>query len=207
MSKRRRRNRSNKRRRLSLSQKPPAPAMDVSQSADQGGQRGWLFWIGLVLTVAGVVLWIPSFLPTISFVPGSYDTASPFSTPFAITNNGLLKINAVKFVCTIIQINYKEYIQVEGIGLSKESLVSDNLKPRDTFDVVCPFYPMAKVVKTIENAEIEIVVSFKPQFIPFTRLKCARFITEPHPAGGLRWLQRPSNHCAWPKVILTGDKN
>lgn len=200
MPNRRQRNRGHKLQPTVPHKRPTTPTTGASLSAGQRGQK-WLVWIGLALTIIGAVIGVPSILPAISFVAGPYDVSSPLSTPFSVTNSGLLTIYAVNFVCKLNSVD-STMQQFSTLGLTTEHLISNRLEPRDTFDVVCPLHELFKGTGPIKSADIEIVVSFQPKFLPLTRLKCARFITDTNPEGRLRWLQRPSAHCEWPASIL-----
>lgn len=201
MSKKRRQNKKHKSPSKARSNKRTTIPKDEAPSASQGSQK-WIAWLGLVVTISGVVIALPSVLPAISFAAGPYDASFPFSTPFSVTNSGLLNIYEVKFVCKLHTVNNIEQQEVKHLGITTQHLVIDKLKPRDTFDIVCPLNEVFEGVGEITSAGIEIVVSFQPIFLPLTRLKCARFITDQNPSGGLRWLQRPSTDCTWPPSIL-----
>lgn len=154
-------------------------------------------WLGIALGVVGIVLWIPSFLPAISFgITSTLEETVPLATPFSVINSGLLDIYAVRFRCQLVDVKIERgFLQIIGIGLTDARDIADVLAPRDSYDVVCPFHDIYEPQGSVIYADIKIVAFFRPKFLPLTRVKCARFVTDRSPSGQLRWLQRPSQTC------------
>src|SRR5262249_33630050 len=142
--------------------KSTLPSKDVPPLSHQKSQK-WIGWIGLALTVFGVVIGLPSVLPAISFAIVYYDDAYPLLTPFPVTNSGLLTVRNVQFVCKLNNIAFEKghgFERLHNMGITSQYLISSKMSPRDTFDIVCPLHELFKDIENIGiiDADMDIIV-------------------------------------------------
>ena len=141
---------------------------------------------------------ILSVLPRISATPAStLDTTQPISsTPFTISNDGLLDIHNVQISCIYAHVDSK-YAQIDTPGPYKEGKLGGFLVPdvspvlessrKRTFDCFFPFIMQTPIL----HADIILVINFRQSFLPFRSQRTIRFVTAGGPDGTLHWFEEP----------------
>jgi hypothetical protein len=156
--------------------------------------RTFLDIVAIALSLIGLVLWIPSFLPNIQIRHyNSSDVLSSKLIPFSVTNNGLGAVYDVRAMCFIRDLTTNRNNTVGPIGIVDSVSRAFELPRSDTFDFSCPaakvfhFSPDERIV----SALVDIVISYVPVAIPLARHKCVLFDANVDESNQLQWLQRP----------------
>jgi hypothetical protein len=146
--------------------------------------------------------------PTFSVVAAeSLDSSNSLSTPFVISNYGLLPVHNIRVHCSINQI--ERYDTPDLIGpIERANVVSERaasstiMRRNESMTVMCPLnYAISSPVR---RADIAISISFYPAIplplvekaIPYELHNDFRFCTRLAANGHPRWLQQPlAKHC------------
>jgi len=145
--------------------------------------------IALILTVAGSYF---SFSPKI-FVEASYpmETKNLFTTPFVISNDGVLPVHSVSYHI-IIRRAVNEIggtvIANKGKGMQPTEYLVPILQAGEKATTGIPS-PFGNIV----SGDIDFVVSYRPSFIPWTQEKIFRFGSSKESDGKLVWRHRASS--------------
>ena len=148
---------------------------------------GWKIFVGLsvILTVIGSIY---SFSPEVEVYPySSLNPLDPFATPFIIKNNSYLSIYDVAFSCEPKNVDasasHSTFLGGETSFGKPPIPFIDTGESSKSF---C-FFPV-NFTSPITSADINILVSFRPSFIPWRQKKRFRFTTEKDINGKLVWL-------------------
>lgn len=152
-----------------------------------------------ILAVWGVVLsmWVV-FNPRV-FVRSSgvaLDPNNPAFTPFVVQNLGYLAIYNVTVKCSVKYLKLPGDIHVVGLGdytnrFSDPKQVASVIAPGEEYTILLPLTGLEH--NRIENADIAIVLSFKPRWLPWQREMLHRFVTTQSKDGQWYWFQQPIN--------------
>jgi hypothetical protein len=162
--------------------------------------------VALVLSILGIFLWFPSYLPNIHVDHrGPTNSGDPFEVPFSVTNNGYFSVFNVDFSCRLNHVQTTRGDSVGGIALMDTS-VAQELQRSATFDLLCPFKQQfnLKIDDSIKSANINIGVMFSPRLSFRRTIRCANFIAVANSHGTLDWVQRPAapEECSKPTATL-----
>ncbi len=175
-------------------------AIKIDRTASRGKRNKMVIFIILnVLAVWGVVLttWVV-FNPRV-FVLSSgvaLDPNNPAFSPFVVQNQGYLAIYDVNVSCSVKHLKLAGDIHVVGLGdyanrFSDPKQVASVIAPGEQYTILLPLTGMKH--NKIENADIAIVLSFKPQWLPWRRNTLHRFISTQSKDGQWHWFQQPIN--------------
>ncbi len=163
---------------------------------------GWKILFGLITllaTILGVVTAILSLVPKISVSAlEAQNPAIPFPAPFAVSNDSPLGVNKVKMSCILISIS-----DFTGHEFVKDAATTNffpdilRMEPGERATLPCVL-PMASMNAYVHDAEIAIVVNFRPDYVWRRQEKRFLFYTLPQKDGILRWYQQP--YSAYPDV-------
>jgi hypothetical protein len=152
-----------------------------------------------ILAVWGVILsmWVVS-NPRV-FVRSSgvaLDPNNPAFTPFVVQNLGYLAIYNVTVKCSVKHLKLSGDINVVGLGdytnrFSDPKHVASVIAPGEEYTILLPLTGLEH--NQIENADIAIVLSFKPRWLPWQREMLHRFVTTQSKDGQWYWFQQPIN--------------
>lgn len=141
-------------------------------------------WLTFSLTVVGglltIVLAYYAFSSKLSITPsGSLNPSDPFATPFVLQNDSLLWVNLVKpYHCSLRKITTEDYLVFQGIDTAIDAPPIPRLDPGESTAFFLPFRTVIILRAPINYADIEVVVSYYPAFIPFYKKeKRVRFVT------------------------------
>lgn len=152
-----------------------------------------------VCGVWGVVLttWVV-FNPRVFVHPAvALDPNNPTFTPFVVHNQGYLAIHYVKFSCSIKYLKFPGDILVVGLGnytnrFSNPKHVASVIAPGEQYSELLPLTGMKH--NKIENADIAIVLTFKPiKWLPWRCKTLHRFVATQGKNGQWYWLPQPIN--------------
>ena len=158
-----------------------------------------IFIILNVLAVWGVVLttWVV-FNPRVFVLSTgvALDPNNPAFSPFVVQNQGYLAIYDVNVSCSVKHLKLPGDIHVVGLGdysnrFSDPKQVASVIAPGEQYTILLPLTGMKH--NKIENADIAIVLSFKPQCLPCRRKTLHRFISTQSKDGQWHWFQQPIN--------------
>ena len=150
-------------------------------------------------TLVGGVAAALVFLPRISVVPADpVDSSNPFSASFTITNTNFIPLRDVNVSLGVGQIstepaqldpNFNPSFETRfstGPEWSNHELQMDErftITPTDSVRIGPP--------ARLSGADIAIVVSYKPWFLPLRREKIFRFIAKKQTNGQFYWYSLP----------------
>jgi hypothetical protein len=165
------------------------------------GQRNLLtrvaLWFGIAafpLTLISIVLWFPWYWPRVS-VKTSSDTVEPFAgmpLSFSIEDDGVLKAHSARYRCYFAHVQsapQQPQITIND-SYSDEVAVADVLLPNDPVEVACPGLGVPA-----SEADVAILVSFRPSFDWRRSSACGRYILRKNAAGLLAWFRKSSVPC------------
>ncbi|MGO9621802.1 MAG: hypothetical protein ACLPT6_10395 [Desulfobaccales bacterium] len=142
--------------------------------------------IGLFLAIIGTYY---NFAPKISVnISDSLNPINPFATKFVIRNDSLLPIYSVtpSFKNRKITTEAKNYIiGSDRIDREKPVYPIPVLNPGDSTTFILPF-PI-NLMSPVIQADIEIIVSYRPALSPFKHENRFRFVTVPAIDNVLHW--------------------
>jgi hypothetical protein len=138
--------------------------------------------IGVLATIAALFL---VFRSDVTITPRvRLDPADPFSTLFTVTNEGILRIEGVKFSCHMntVEIHNYRFAVVDQDG-STDPKEEPAIAARKSQDVACLFGAVGLPIKPPPNspppeyhvADITLIVSYRPYFW-WRRTESERFI-------------------------------
>jgi hypothetical protein len=170
--------------------------IDVAESRKKRNKMV-IFVVLNILAVWGVVLttWVV-FNPRV-FVLSSgvaLDPNNPAFSPFFVQNQGYLAIYDVNVSCSVKYLKLPGDIHVVGIGdytnrFSDPKQVASVIAPGEQYTILLPLTGMKH--NKIEDSDIAIVLSFKPQWLPWRRKTIHRFISTRSKDGQWYWFQQP----------------
>ena len=155
--------------------------------------------LAILLSILGILLWLPSFWPRILITnTASFDPSDLFQAPFSISNQGLASVTSMQFSCRLNEIR--------GIATLHDlpmqiGFVTSTLRPGDIIQIFCPLNQLIGGIAPITNANVDIVVAFSPPIIHHRLTVCANFTSFADHQGRLHWMQLPEpnqNRCQWP---------
>jgi len=198
-----RKSKSGKRKKATV-KRHSGPSIPKSSKIDASGSRRtramMILSIALkILAVWGVVLsmWVV-FNPRV-FVRSSgvaLDPNNPAFTPFVVQNLGHLAIYNVTVKCSVKYLKLPGDIHVVGLGnytnrFSDPKHVASVIAPGEEYTILLPLTGLEH--NRIENADIAIVLSFKPRWLPWQRETLHRFVATQSKDGQWYWFQQPIN--------------
>jgi hypothetical protein len=151
---------------------------------------GWLFGIGipLLLTYLGVVSYFPKL--SLTFLE-PLNKSDALSAPVEISNDGLFTVRNLRFTWMPRNVLYTQGSRVFGFGefhtQDQQVIQALDLGEKGTIKSVLPLFFNAP----IKSADLQIIVSYRPQLFPFTFRKIFRFGTATNSDGFARWFHRP----------------
>lgn len=131
-----------------------------------------------------------AFSSKISVYPySSLNLLDPFKTPFIIENKSYLPIHDVIFSCIVRKLESSESdILIMNFNVKYDSPTIPYIASGEKTKTFCnnPFKPLTPIT----SADIEVVVSYRPSFIPWQKQKSTRFSTIKDVKNNLIWLPK-----------------
>jgi hypothetical protein len=151
-----------------------------------------------IATIAGGLAAIVVFLPRISVLPSDpVDLTNPFSASFTITNNNFIPLRQVNALLGIGQIVMEPAQMIPHFKPTFESRITyktwtnHSLTMDERFTItISDAFNVTKSIR-VAGADIAIIVSYKPWFLPIKREKIFRFVTHKQTNGNLYWYSQP----------------
>jgi hypothetical protein len=176
-------------------QKPPPP----SKEPFLGGlanvfSRTWKIFLGIAAGV-GFVGTVLSVLPNIVVSSSSpMDPQFPLrSTPFIISNDGVLSVHMIRYSCHIRNAMFDMSLVFKNNEFAAQALGKTILWPKQKDNIPClpPRMLGGTAFDRLVKAEIEIAVSYRPSFLFWRKETRFRFRSYASNSGQLYWLPTP----------------
>jgi hypothetical protein len=149
--------------------------------------------ISLVLSVVGLLLWLPFYLPNVDIdIPTTSNPESPQPAVFTVSNKGPLTVYELKADIFIFSLSIgpaKFHSESIGIGM-----IATALSPGQSQDFVYKFATLFSRAP-VTNADLETIVSFRPKFSWQRSFTCARYQVDSDADRNLRWLRKEPRAC------------
>jgi hypothetical protein len=147
----------------------------------------WIFFVVLA-TLIGIIGFI-QFEPKIDVsTVEPFEPNNPFSTPFIITNQGLLSVSQIESGCDVIKIQASHNSSMSDnkiIGMPIIPLLKSGGKETTFCPEVAAFSP-----DMYEKAELEIKINFRAWWYPINQLRNFRFIGTKNTKGEFKWIPK-----------------
>jgi len=117
----------------------------------------------------------------------------PFSSPFNVKNCGILPFYNVQFSYGVRDIKLSNGSRVINLATSKVAPLIKRIDAGETtttfivFDEI--FRPKTQTT-TVESADIEVMVKYKPAYLFWSKVRSFRFATVTESDGKLRWVPK-----------------
>jgi hypothetical protein len=176
---------------LSATLLPPAPHLEARSITDASKSNRAiavaivLDFVAIGLSIVGICLWLPSFLPNIHIDHrGPIDAHRPFFTPFPVTNDGLSSVYEVYWLCRMNSMIFADGTKVTPNDSS--GFLTHRLDRAGTVDLFCPEPVIPN--NPLKFADIVVGIAFTPRLLHRQLGKCAHFVT--HVSGdNIDWKQ------------------
>jgi hypothetical protein len=144
-----------------------------------------------ISVVLGIAAAFFALSPHVSVLPlSSLNPSDPFATAFSITNDGPLSIHNVTFTCLLRDVRYPEsHSFISNTSVDSEHRTAINIigaRERSTVSCALPITSGQPVL----NADMDIVVEYRPSFWPWRIEQKFRFKTERATDKLLHWFPR-----------------
>lgn len=159
--------------------------------------------IGLLLILVGAYVAYLDFglsFPTASLAPLQEPLAFA-STPFTITNSGLVDIRGVQFSCDANRVNYLYNRKAHGNAMSRTPQTADMMRRNETLTVTCPFHAISDLPASgITSAEIDLHLTFNGTWpltewtFPYASKRTFRYCGTLDDSGHSRWFAQPDSY-------------
>ena len=162
---------------ITPSKSPPSSKERPKSSPSSKESKAWKYFsrVAVVVGLLGTVLsLIFSFLPNVVVSPSKPldPQFALHSTPFIVSNDGPLDLHTVRYSCDILKATFRNRTKIERTKASSDVLVRSTFRPKQRDNIPC--IPPRNIgagggFSNLLNAEIEIVISFRPAFLLATR--------------------------------------
>ena len=182
----------------------PAPAPQPKKPVNTGKiVRTSLRWAkrlsAFFLASLGLATGYLSLIPRLSVSQDHpLNVNDPFSTPFILSNDGPLGINALELSCLIIDAKGKG-AEIQNINMSM-GLAIKRMEPGERATIPCTPAP-ASLGVPLESGDAAVIVTFRPDFVFWKKLRAFRFTTLLSSDGHLYWYPQPATG---PATMETG---
>lgn len=157
-----------------------------------------IVWNAIAAVSVLVTIWV-AVTPRVFVHPTiPLDPSNPLFTPFVVRNEGYLAIRDVKFSCSMKYLKFASGGPLAiGIGdytnrFSDPKQVARVIAAGEEYSELLPLSGLEH--NQIENADIAIVLSFRPiRWLPWRRERLHRFVVTQSKDGQRYWLPQPIN--------------
>lgn len=151
-------------------------------------------WFGLsvkivvvLATCLGLVVTLYSLFARIGVTSDSpINPDDPFSSPFTLSNKGILPIYDVLFSCTLRDVKWQDG-GVSNIRTKTNAAPIKRINAGEATTTFCKFFPYELKIK---SADIEVEVKYRPAYLPWSKRSSIRFGTVTESDGTLRWVPK-----------------
>jgi hypothetical protein len=144
-----------------------------------------------IVGIPGIIVAILTLLPRASVSPDElHNPSDPFSAPFIVANDGYVDLNDVTFTCSPVKVLSSRQWEIradDGAGFSDASFNVGTLGPDGRTTVFCNLTRFISV-GPIQDAHIRIILSFRPEWLPFRRSIKRDFVLSKDASGHFHWL-------------------
>lgn len=153
--------------------------------------RRWLMLSIKIITgliaILGLVVTLYSLSARVAVTSDSpINPEKPFSSPFTVSNQGILPIYNVLFSSTLRNVKWKDG-GIVNIRTKTDAAPIKRINAGEATTTFCKFLPYRA---KIESADIEVEINYRPAYLFWSRRSSIRFGTVKESNGTLRWLPR-----------------
>ncbi len=157
--------------------------------------------IAVLVSIFGIAGTYYSFQPKINIDSKSYlKRSDPSTAPFVFENQSLLSLYNVKYKFYVRSMSFSDSsdggIERMFLSSSEPPLIEFKSGTKFTDFLVFPFrFPNSKPseLKFVQG-DIDIDITYRPQYLFWPETKTQRFTTKKESSGGLRWIHaKPAN--------------
>jgi len=142
---------------------------------------GLIAFLGLVVTLYS----LSAHIGVTSDSPINPD--DPFSSPFILSNKGILPIHDVLFSCTLRDVEGQDGGGVINI---RTRIIADPIKRINAGEATTTFCKFLPIKEKIKSADIEVEVKYRPAYLFWSKRSSIRFGTVTESDGTLRWVPK-----------------
>jgi hypothetical protein len=140
-----------------------------------------------LITCLGLVVTLYSLSAHIGVTSDSpINPDDPFSSPFTLSNKGILPIHDVLFSCTLRDVKWQDG-GVMNIRTKTNADPIKRIKAGEATTTFCKFLPYKAKIK---SADIEVEVKYRPAYLFWSKRSSIRFGTLKESDGTLRWVPK-----------------
>jgi hypothetical protein len=146
--------------------------------------------LALVASVAGIDAYVASRISVSS--SEALNPSDPFSTPFVISNDGYLPIKETLFSCGFRNVSYTA-VDIDfskGVESQYAAPPIPTIGGGEKTTAWCFNPTETGMFGDIEQAEVDIVIRYRPAWLPWGQEKRARFLAVSGKDGKLYWLPK-----------------
>jgi hypothetical protein len=140
-----------------------------------------------LITFLGLVVTLYSLSARVAVTSDSpISPEKPFSSPFTVSNQGILPIYNVLFSSTLRNVKWKDG-GIVNIRTKTDAAPIKRINAGEATTTFCKFLPYKA---KIESADIEVEINYRPAYLFWSRCSSIRFGTVKESNGTLRWLPK-----------------
>jgi hypothetical protein len=123
----------------------------------------------------------------------SVNPHKPFSSPFNVKNCGILPFYNVQFSYGVRDVKLSNGNRMINLATSK---VAPFIKRIDAGETTTTFIVFDEIFRpetqttTVESADIEVMIKYKPAYLLWSKVRSVRFVTVTESDGTLRWVPK-----------------
>jgi hypothetical protein len=145
-------------------------------------KRNFRGWLGNFLTSISSILSIASVFyalsPKLDIRPSiTFNINNPLETPFEVKNNSLFSVKSITLTSKVRKIETMNNSSVTGGRWEVITTPVPNLEPDESTTLTLPFPKIINFTAPISNADIEIIITYRPLLLPYSLNKAFHFVT------------------------------
>lgn len=149
-----------------------------------------LKWLFFCLGVPGLYVGILSVLPRVLVTPQeSLEIHEPLATPFIVSNDGYLDVHSVTFDCNVDILEGFNGNVIQNSAMVAPASISllGDISAGGRATAFCGEPIGGQSSEGFRRAHITVSVTFRPDFLPWTKIKTFRFLGLMEENKAVRW--------------------
>ncbi len=164
----------------------------------QKAKRRWR-WLGLLSpngrffvgagTVATLVLAYYAFVPKIT-VSSTIEAKGLFDAPLEVKNESILSLHSLSFSCNLNRAYWPSRVGGRRNRIQSTASIIEELEPNESTTIVIPDAVRSVIgdLPPASGADVDIVIYYRPSFLPFHKSFQCRFVSKQVSSGGFLWI-------------------